>query len=717
LCSARLILKHGWTSVGAALGGGTLVEAGAHHPDLRYLRAMRVRAGVVVALSVLLAAPVTDAAAKRPHARHVLKSKKVRLAAFDSCSELVGWARGQALRTDGAEGVPIRALPPAPVAIAPQPATQTKAEGVAAPTAAAPAAPAADDSFSGTNNQEAAVDESDVVKTDGRRAYVVYGDKLLAIDLTSDVPKLLGELKLEGTVQEILLRGSRLLAIGYGPAPQVVPPGPVPEPLVRGGAAVDMIAYPYYAPQVRLTEVDVSDPAAMKVARTLDVDGSYVSARLTGGTARVILNTAPKFAETATGGGTGTSGGGTTVNASPPAAGAPAKAAIAPQVIKDANLNAFVPKTTLHSFVTNRVFERSLVGCQQVRRPVAFSGLDLLTVLTIDLDHGLFNVDRDAVMAGAQVVYASEGSLYVASQRWVPGLDTPGEIPSGMQTEIHRFDTSKAGETSYRSSGRVPGFVLGQYALSEWGGDLRVASTEEPLWMNGAPVRDSESAVTVLRESDGQLNPIGRVSGLGKGERIYAVRFINDVGYLVTFRQIDPLYTLDLSNPAAPRVAGELKIAGYSAYLHPIGDNLLLGVGQDATDQGRRAGSQVSVFDVSDPAAPKRIQQRSLGSAGSSSQAEFDPHAFLWWGPQHLAVLPLQEYSSGTPFTGAVGLRVTKGGIDEIARITHGNDPYPAAIRRSLVAGGRVYTISDRGIASAKLDSLAPIGFLAFPER
>ena len=156
-------------------------------------------------------------------------------------------------------------------------------------------------------------------------------------------------------------------------------------------------------------------------------------------------------------------------------------------------MRAFVPETVLHSNISGRTFKRQLVGCGQVRHPVAFSGLDLLTVLSIDLDHGLFNVDRDAVIAGAQVVYASEGSLYVASQRWIPGLDTPGEIPSRIQTEIHRFDTSKAGETTYRSTGQVPGFVLNQYALGEHKGDLRVATTEEPLWMAGAPQRDSES--------------------------------------------------------------------------------------------------------------------------------------------------------------------------------------------------------------------------------
>lgn len=662
---------------------------------------MRLRVTVTVALTLALLAPVAADAKRKP----VKRVAKVRLASFSSCNELVGYARAQALRTGGGSGMVVRALPEPAVALAPPVATR-EASGAApsAPTAAPQSA--ADTSFSGTNNQEAAVDESDIVKTDGRRAYVVFGERLLALDVTQDAPKLLGALKLEGQIQEILLRRGRLLAIGSRPA--AVQPGPKPGPL-PGPLPVEVGARAVFAPDyipsgVRLTEVDVTDPAAMKVARTLDVDGSYVSARLTGGTARVVLNTPPNIVVDSAPTGAPTD----TVSAAP--------GGVTKETIRRAPIRAFVPETVLRSNISGRTFKRRLVGCGQVRHPVAFSGLDLLTVLSIDLDRGLFNVDRDAVIAGAQVVYASEGSLYVASQRWIPGLDTPGEIPSRMQTEVHRFDTGKAGETTYRSTGQVPGFVLNQYAMSEHRGDLRVAGTEEPLWMNGAAQRDSESSVTVLREQGGRLEKIGQVGGLGRGERIYAARFIGDVGYLVTFRQVDPLYTIDLSNPAAPRVAGELKITGYSAYLHPIGEDLLLGVGQDATEQGRRTGAQVSVFDVSDPAAPKRLHQLPLGGSGSSSQAEFDPHAFLWWGASRMAVLPIQDYGTGGSFSGAVGLRVRKAeGIQEIARLTHPGDGYAPTIRRTMVVGSRVFTFSDRGVQASALDTLAPLGFLAFP--
>jgi uncharacterized secreted protein with C-terminal beta-propeller domain len=344
-----------------------------------------------------------------------------------------------------------------------------------------------------------------------------------------------------------------------------------------------------------------------------------------------------------------------------------------------------------------------------VRRPPAFSGLGLLTVLTVDLAQGLEPVDSVAVMTDGRIVYASPESLYVATERWLdrPDPNTPTEERSGATTAIHKFDIASPSRTQYRGSGRVSGYLLSQWSLSEHRGVLRVVSTESPAWWGG-DVGETESFLTTLRDRGGLLVPAGRIGGLGKGERVYAVRFLGEVGYVVTFRQVDPLYTVDLAVPERPRVLGELKIPGYSAYLHPVGEDLLLGVGQDVSEEGRPLGTQLSLFDVSDLRRPTRLHKASLGQGWS--EAESDHHAFLFWPRSGLVVLPFEQR--------AVGYRVSRaGGIDAVGRIEHeqGKLGHTAGVRRSLVVRDSVLTVSDSGVKSSSPATLAERGWAAFP--
>ena len=370
----------------------------------------------------------------------------------------------------------------------------------------------------------------------------------------------------------------------------------------------------------RISQIDVSDPANPVVRRTEDLDGYIVDARLTGRTARVVVASYPE------------------------ALYGPAELRALP--------SGWLPTRSVRYARTGRTVTRRAVGCRAVRRPAVFSGAGVLTVYTVDLDKGLPAVDADAVFTDADTVYASPSSLYVATQRY----DTQAE-----HTSIHRFDISDPDRTGYAASGAVPGSLLNQFSLSEDKGVLRTATTVG--WGAAA-----ESRVTTLSERGGRLVQRGAVGGLGPGERIFAVRFLGDVGYVVTFRQTDPLYTVDLADPDHPRVRGELKIPGYSAYLHPVGDDLLLGVGQEATDDGRVQGLQLSLFDVSDLARPVRLQKAQLGQRYSSSAVEWDHHAFLWWPATKLALLPIDSEA----FTGAAGFRVERArGIAAVGRIAH----------------------------------------------
>jgi uncharacterized secreted protein with C-terminal beta-propeller domain len=648
--------------------------------DMAWGDGARLRTALPAAILAAALAAIAILGPSAPAAQAARAKKPIALPAFSSCQSLLSYAHRNARRTGGGTGVPTRAGLVEPQVLS------TPSRGVATdtamPTTAAPSAAEgtakSDPSFSSTNVQEAGIDEPDIVKTDGRRIFAIADGHLHALDATGDAPVLVGSLDLAGSGgQQMLLRGDRLLVMttSYGGGPAV-----------SGGPVADIA---YGSTTVVLTEVDVSNPKAMVVRRTMQLEGGLVDARLHGGTARVVVASTPRF--------------------------------VAPASISSTGVRRYVPRTTLRSRITNRTFRRSVVPCGEVRHPRTFSGLDLTTVLTIDLDRGLFNVDRDAIMAGAQTVYGSPTGLYVASQKYVRALETGRSIPDTMRTQIHRFDVSKEGETTYASTGEVTGFVLNQYSLSEFDGALRVASTEQPQWFEGRLARDSESYVTVLAERGRTLQALGRVDGLGKGERIFAVRFVGDKGYVVTFRQTDPLYTLDLSSKMNPRVLGELKILGYSAYLHPVSDDLLLGVGQDATAAGRTLGTQLSLFDVSNLRKPTRLAQASLGE-NSSSTAEFDFHAFLFWKPANLAVIPLTTYSSTDyreTFQGAVGFRVGSASLGEAGRITHAaraGEEYAPPIARSLVIDDRLYTLSYAGLEASRLSTLAPLAFAAFPQ-
>jgi hypothetical protein len=220
---------------------------------------------------------------------------------------------------------------------------------------------------------------------------------------------------------------------------------------------------------------------------------------------------------------------------------------------------------------------------------------------------------------------------------------------------------------------------------------------------------------------------VGTIAGLGSMERIYAVRFMGPVGYVVTFRQTDPLYTLDLSDPKHPQVVGALALTGYSAYLHPVSTTRLIGVGQNADSVGHVLGAQVSLFDVSDLAKPSRLATYALAS--SVSAAGMDPHAFLYWPADQLVVVPIQEYGGFTapagatqpvqePQSGALILRVSGTSLTKAGFISppqssgYGETP----IERSLVIGQTLWTISPGGVLASDLTTLRQQVWLPFTQ-
>jgi hypothetical protein len=586
-----------------------------------------------------------------------------RLHAFRSCSNLLGYARHNGLRV----------IRDARFVSAPVPVS----EGGGGRGDAGSGQGAAPQQSSQTNVQEAGVDEPDWVKVAGTTLFAAAGGRLVALDAGGDRARVLGSIKLEGGYSDqLLVHGDRLLVIsdlGFGAVPVA--------------AQVPGVAPSRWIGQTRLTEVDVSDPRSMRVLRTLDVEGFSVGARLTGATARVVIRTEPRGLV---------------------APAADATRAAWRRSVRRTRTRAWLPSSVLRDRRTGRVRRQAVVRCRQVRRPERFSGLGTLTVLTVDMDRGLPAVDADSLMADGETVYASTDRLYIASERWLGEDPSRREVRNLASTALHAFSTTRAGETAYVGSGQVDGYLLNQWSLSESGGMLRVATTSLPPWDSGDA---AESSVRVLEERSGALHEIGSVGGLGRGERIYAVRYIGDTAFVVTFRQVDPLYTVDLSDPRAPRVVGSLKVPGYSAYLHPLGGDLLLGVGQDADANGRPTGVKLSVFDVSSLSAPRRLSTASVGPR-SYTEAEYDHHAFLWWAPERLAVVPAVQYSadfSDATFGGMVAYRVSpSGALSEVARMGSSGRDVGASYSRAIVVGSHLLLISGDSVFTTSVSGPGP---------
>lgn len=547
--------------------------------------------------------------------------------------------------------------------------------------------------FSTTNTQERDVDEADLVKTDGRRLVTVSGNRIRVIDVERRTPELVTTIKLpdEFWGGELFLNGDTAL---------LMTSGWTDVPFLESGIASDW--YPG-SPTGRIMEIDLERGS---IDRTLEFEGGYLSAREVDGSIRIVMSAAGNRFDF--------------VYPSNPGAEEAAERANR-ELIESSTIDMWIPTFRIVED-GQTVREGPIVDCDRVYLPAEFAGFGSLVVLTVDIEDGLTINDSLSVFTDGQTVYASTERLAVATPRW-PEFDREGR-PIGdddYRTAIHTFDISEPDRTEYAASGSVRGFLLNQYSLSEYDGYLRVATTDGTPWDS----RESESFVTVLREDGRELRPVGQVGNLGRGEQIFAVRFLGDKGYVVTFEQIDPLYTLDLRDPENPTVEGELKIPGFSSYLHPYGD-YLIGVGTDGDEEGRTQGAVVSMFDVSDPSDPVRVDKLSLGPTAiddhefvdSYTPVSGDARAFNIW--DDVAIVPVGWWSyverpgSFEERNGSSAVLIRLGGDGRLTRIGAVSHPVveecegPIPIEREVVEGEVGVELEGGSSTGAGLDPDAP---------
>jgi uncharacterized secreted protein with C-terminal beta-propeller domain len=543
-------------------------------------------------------------------------------------------------------------------------------------------------SHSETNTQEAGVDEADIVKTDGSYLYMLSAGKLVIVD-SWPVSRLHVESRsaVEGAGLAMYLYGNRvtvLSQIGSAPPEDDGWPGFItfgslwPDPRPRE------------KPKVKVTVFDVTDRSAPALVEETYLDGGLLESRAIDGRVFVIVRNTALLPE-------------------PLLRYDAARQADVYESEADykQRLSALPLEELLPGYATTaagpdgtQTLAGSLLqggGAYILDRPAKS---DLLSIVAFDVTDNVGGPDSttSALGTGAEV-YASADSLYVVSQA---NAEWRGGWWCQPTTFIHKFDLTAEG-VPLVATGSVAGGVVDQFSMDEEGGYFRIATTERqdnppPGW----PQRGLSNNVFVMRQVGDSLDVVGSLTGLAPDERIQSVRFLGDRGYVVTFKTVDPLFVLDLSEPAGPKVAGELHMPGFSTYLHPIDDGHLIGFGRDANaETGRYAGLQVSLFDVSDPANPVQVERQVLAPAsrGDDSEALLDHHAFAYFPDSGVMALPVSEGWGQV----VSALRVFK--VDPEKGFTLlGEIQHDTPVRRSLQIGDYLISISSNTI---KANSIA----------
>ncbi len=397
------------------------------------------------------------------------------------------------------------------------------------------------------------------------------------------------------------------------------------------------------------------------------------------------------------------------------------------------------------------------LACSDIQHPKVSASLGLQVIASMDTNGQ--NLGATAVVNNAWQTYASKDNLYVAETSWYWWWTLQdGTLPTS-QTAIYKFAISK-NKPEYVATGTVNGYAHNQFSFSEYNGALRVATTQEDIFYdktsNGSviPRWERNNNLFVLTDDDnGNLSIRGAVRGFGEDETIRSSRFLGERGFIVTFQQIDPLFTFDLSDPANPQLMGKVDIPGFSSYMHPYDDNHIITIGRSAGTGGIGVGNgiQLQLFDVSDLSKPERLYEFTPQMPGgwSWSSAEYDHKAFTFYKPVNLLAVPMQfSPNTGSVFSGIVAYEVSlEAGFKELGRVDHSDLAYEyycnsdvvlypnyqpscdngwymywAAPRRSVVmTSGQdiyLYTLSDVGMKASEVKDLkTTLGKILFPPQ
>lgn len=599
----------------------------------------------------------------------------------------------------------------------------------AADNKASAAPPSAPTNYTTTNNQVAGVDEADFVKNDGTRIFALSGQTLYAARSwpATDLA-VRGTLKIEGYPREMFLEGTDRAVIFS----TIYTWYPLSN---AAGDRCDSIDCGFQSSNtVKITVVDVSDLTNLRVTHEYRLPGQYNSARKVGSSVRLVMSDGFNYPSS--------------VRWWPEVEGVNLwdplnkgrrtdefnKLITANEkLIRAQTLAEWVPagKITINGQTSTVPAE-----CTTFQKVNAPTRLGTVTVATLNLTNPT-RIDRSTIIAEPGEIYASQKNLYVATRHWW-WWPAPGQRDT---TYLHKFDISSPDAALYVASGTVDGHIVDQFSMDENSkGFFRVATTTQfrvPDAMNPNNwwgTFETVSHVNVLSENNGSLDVVGQSEDLAKGERITSARFIEDKGFVVTFRQVDPLFTFDLSDPTKPTKLAELKIPGFSTYLHPMDANHLLTIGtyvpepvNGVNPDWRSRALQLTIFDVTDMRNPKQSHTQLVGTSSGYSEAQHEHKAFNYFPAKKLLAIPFIDWNysatgssywtyfvsdlrvfSVDPITGftprgAISMR----DMYQVESYYNWTYYWTPQVRRSVMADDFVYAISDSGIRSANVNNLS----------
>ena len=551
---------------------------------------------------------------------------------------------------------------------------------------------------SATNIQVQGVDEADIIKTDGSYIYHLSGGNLNIIKADAK-----GNMKKTASVDfkahrndfypyDMYVDGDRLCVIGNAQLTAPIYRIESQAGINSGEIATSDIAYmpPYYGKSfVKLQVYDISVKSSPVMKREFSVEGSLLTSRKVDNMLYLVVNNYMNFYGIAE------------------------------------------PYDAIPQFSDNAGDKLVPLDCATMRYFPGSEDRSMLIICGIDTTDDSAKANINSLIGSGSVVYMSRSALYIAkhnysiSPRLIMDGGSSDSSDSGDKTSFFKFALN-GGNAVYNSTGITDGSVLNQYSMDEYNGYFRVATTVG--W-------SSKNALTVFNSS---MNVTGRINDMAPGERIYSARFMGDKAFMVTFRTVDPLFAIDLSSPSNPKVLGELKIPGYSTYLHPYDENRLIGFGRDTEEHTTtdskgnvvstntvNRGLKLALFDISNMSNPKEISVVTIGNRNADSELLYNPKALLFSKEKGFIAFPVNQYADtdydGTEyeaFTGAHVYNINSEGISLRGRITSqaaGNDGgYREAVQRIIYIGNMFYSASNAGIQANDMDNLKYINSVKY---